>query len=82
MIVAHAPMVWAHVNMLGEHDFPDERLRDAPGILPLKPAASHGRIREEQIRNCPVRSGFHPKWHVASCTFVGKNPKASKSARF
>jgi len=32
-------MSWAHVNMLGEHDFSDGRLRDSIGILPLKPAA-------------------------------------------
>lgn len=39
MIAAHAPMAWAHVNMLGEYDFSDEKLRDALGILPLKSAA-------------------------------------------
>ena len=37
-IAAHAPMAWAHVNMLGEYDFSDDRLRDALGILPLKSA--------------------------------------------
>ena len=39
VICSHSPMSWAHVNMLGEHDFSDEKLRDALGILPLKPAA-------------------------------------------
>ena len=38
-IAAHAPMAWAHINMLGEYDFSDEKLRDALGILPLKSAA-------------------------------------------
>ena len=38
-ISAHAPMAWAHINMLGEYDFSDEKLRDALGILPLKSAA-------------------------------------------
>ena len=38
-IGAHSPMSWAHVNMLGEYDFSDEKLRDSIGILPLKPAA-------------------------------------------
>jgi hypothetical protein len=38
-IAAHAPMAWAHINMLGEYDFSDDKLRDALGILPLKSAA-------------------------------------------
>jgi TnpA family transposase len=38
-IVAHSPMSWAHINMLGEYDFSDEKLRDSIGILPLKSAA-------------------------------------------
>jgi hypothetical protein len=32
-------MAWAHINMLGEYDFSDEKLRDSVGILPLKSAA-------------------------------------------
>ena len=39
LIAAHSPMVWAHINMLGEYDFSDEKLRDDLGILPLKSAA-------------------------------------------
>ena len=38
-IAAHAPVAWAHINMLGEYDFSDEKLRDVIGILPLKSAA-------------------------------------------
>jgi hypothetical protein len=38
-IAAHAPMAWAHINMLGEYDFSDDKLRDALGILPPKKAA-------------------------------------------
>ncbi|MBK8537311.1 MAG: Tn3 family transposase [Candidatus Competibacteraceae bacterium] len=38
-IATHSPMSWAHINMLGEYDFSDEKLRDAIGILPLKSAA-------------------------------------------
>ena len=38
-IAAHAPMAWAHINMLGEYDFSENKLRDALGILPLKSAA-------------------------------------------
>lgn len=39
MIAAHSPMSWTHINMLGEYDFSDEKLRDSVGILPLKSAA-------------------------------------------
>lgn len=38
-IATHSPMSWAHINMLGEYDFSDEKLRDSLGILPLKSAA-------------------------------------------
>jgi len=39
MIATHSPMSWAHINMLGEYDFSDEKLKDTLGILPLKSAA-------------------------------------------
>ena len=39
VISSHSPMSWAHVNMLGEYDFSDEKLRDTLGILPPNPAA-------------------------------------------
>ncbi|PID44192.1 MAG: transposase [Proteobacteria bacterium] len=39
MIATHSPMTWAHINMLGEYDFSDEKLRDSVGILPLKSAS-------------------------------------------
>lgn len=38
-IMRHSPMSWAHINMLGEYDFSDEKLKDSLGILPLKSAA-------------------------------------------
>jgi TnpA family transposase len=38
-IATHSPMSWAHINLLGEYDFSDEKLRDSLGILPLKSAA-------------------------------------------
>jgi hypothetical protein len=37
MIATHSPMSWAHINLLGEYDFSEEKLRDSVGILPLKP---------------------------------------------
>jgi len=39
MITTHSPMTWAHINMLGEYDFSDEKLKDSVGILPLKSVA-------------------------------------------
>lgn len=36
MIATHSPMSWAHINMLGEYDFSEEKLRDSLGILPPK----------------------------------------------
>lgn len=36
MIATHSPMTWAHINMLGEYDFSEEKLKDSVGILPLK----------------------------------------------
>ena len=38
-IAAHAPIAWAHINMLGKYDFVEEKLKNALGILPLKSAA-------------------------------------------
>jgi TnpA family transposase len=39
LIAAHSPLSWAHINMLGEYDFSDEKLKDSLGILPLKSVA-------------------------------------------
>ncbi len=39
MVATHSPMTWAHINMRGEYDFSDEKLKDFIGILPLKSAA-------------------------------------------
>jgi len=38
-VATHSVMTWAHINMLGEYDFSDEKLKDSVGILPLKSAA-------------------------------------------
>lgn len=27
---------WGHINMLGEYDFSEEKMKDSIGILPLK----------------------------------------------
>ena len=39
LIATHSPMSWAHINMLGEYDFSEEKLRDTLGILSPKKAA-------------------------------------------
>ena len=38
MIATHSPMSWAHINMLGEYDFSEEKLKDSLGVLPPKSA--------------------------------------------
>ena len=35
-IITHSIVSWAHINLLGEYDFSDEKLKDTVGILPLK----------------------------------------------
>ena len=35
-IKTHSPMSWAHINLLGEYDFSDEKMKDSCGILPIK----------------------------------------------
>ena len=44
MITTHSPMTWAHINMLGEYDFSEEKLKDSVGILPLKLVAYNQRV--------------------------------------
>ena len=39
LIASHSPMSGAHIKMLGEYDFSEEKLRDTLGILPPKKAA-------------------------------------------
>ena len=35
--VAHGSVIpWQHINLLGEYDFSDEKLRDSLGIRPPK----------------------------------------------
>ena len=35
-ITTHSVISWAHINLLGEYDFSDEKLQDSVGILPPK----------------------------------------------
>jgi len=39
IISSHSIMTWAHINMLGEYDFSEEKRKDSVGILPPKMAA-------------------------------------------
>ena len=38
-IASHSVISWAHINMLGEYDFAEEKLQDQLGILPMKSVA-------------------------------------------
>ncbi len=35
-IASHSVMLWAHINLLGEYDFSDEKLRDSFNVRPPK----------------------------------------------
>ncbi|MCY7272494.1 MAG: hypothetical protein LH702_01785 [Phormidesmis sp. CAN_BIN44] len=35
-VVNHSVISWEHINLLGEYDFSDEKLRDSVGIPPPK----------------------------------------------
>jgi TnpA family transposase len=38
-IAGHSMLAWAHVNLLGEYDFSDEKLRDSFGLRPARGVA-------------------------------------------
>ncbi len=40
MIALHSPQAWWYINMLGEYDLSNDRLRDNTGVLPPKSAPS------------------------------------------
>ena len=43
--VAHGSAIsWQHINLLGEYDFSDEKLRDSVGIRPPKLSGQTGAI--------------------------------------
>ncbi len=63
-------MSWAHINMLGEYDFSDEKLKDSVGILPLK----HPQIQEAKKKLKANHITLLQNDYVAFCTFVGMNP--------
>lgn len=39
VIARHSVIAWAHINLLGEYDFSDAKLKDSMGILPIKKVA-------------------------------------------
>jgi len=53
-IAAHAPMAWAHINMLGEYDFSEEKLQDVLGIIPPKIS----RVKHPSRRDSPIQEKF------------------------
>ena len=34
----HSPISWAHINLLGEYDFSENKLQDTVGVLSTKKA--------------------------------------------
>ncbi len=40
MIALHSPQAWWYINMLGEYDLSNDKLRDNTGVLPPKSAPS------------------------------------------
>jgi hypothetical protein len=75
LIAAHSPMSWAHINMLGEYDFSEEKLRDTLGILPPE----KGSIKSVQNGGCknkknPVNPMSYRKRYVGFRTFMLRNP--------
>ena len=36
----HSPISWAHINLLGEYDFSEERMQDSAGVLAYQKVGS------------------------------------------
>lgn len=36
----HSPISWAHINLLGEYDFSEDRMQDTLGVLAYQKVAS------------------------------------------
>jgi hypothetical protein len=68
-------MSWAHINMLGEYDFSEEKLRDTLGILPPKKAA-YNQCKNGGCKNKknPVNPISYRKRYVGFRTFMLRNP--------
>ena len=48
-VANHSAISWEHINLLGEYDFSDEKLRDSVGIPPPKTVLkSQARMRERK----------------------------------
>ena len=54
---SHSAMSWAHINLLGEYDFSDDKLRDSIGMDPPKLAGLRSResweVKNREIRRPP-----------------------------
>ena len=75
VMTTHSPMSWTHINMLGEYDFSEEKLKDSMGILSLKSAAwFREKFAEYKIGKKHAVSRKYQKSYVAFGTFVGMNP--------
>ena len=55
-IASHSPVSWAHINLLGEYDFSDEKLKDSVGIQPPKIAV----CSDLENRGCKISVKWVP----------------------
>ena len=71
--VAHGSVIpWQHINLLGEYDFSDEKLRDGVGIPPSK-------LIPKEVENLGAAEPRYVHWSPGPCrklcetlrTFVG-----------
>ena len=52
--VAHGSVIsWQHINLLGEYDFSDEKLRDSVGIRPPKEVKNLGAGKPRYVLQSP-----------------------------
>ena len=46
LIKVHLPAAWGHINMFGEYDFSEEKLRDTVDILPPKKGDIYAKVHK------------------------------------
>ena len=77
-VVNHSVISWGHINLLGEYDFSDEKLRDSVGIPPPKIVLkSQGQMGGTKIRINGGFRRFSGHGHVALRTFASRNPSST-----
>jgi hypothetical protein len=74
-ITTHSVISWAHITLLGEYDFSDEKLQDSVGILPPKTGyigKLEVRRRQSSRKDCYIRDSDNS--YVAFRTFMQDDP--------